>query len=319
MFAGCIFWRIGGAGCCGSGGPFLNTTPLISQLAAKIVEYVRTQDDPHGMRLIERKLAEHLKVSRSPVRSALKVLEDQGFVQTAPTGGFLVSWKGGEIRLPQLDDPVQEDGEVYSKIAVDRLEGRLPDRVTEKELCRLYDLTKGQLAKILRKIHSEGWIERLPGHGWEFLPMLTSMQAYKDSYRFRLTIEPAAILEPTFKLNRAALEACRAQQQQLIDGDIWNVSNPDLFDLNSQLHEAIIECSGNLFFIESLRRIDRIRRLIEYKRSLDRKYAIVRSQEHVQLVDLLLEDKRQLAAAYMSQHLSSVSMMKVATRPHDEF
>lgn len=271
------------------------------------------------MRLIERKLAEHLKVSRSPVRSALKVLEDQGFVQTAPTGGFLVSWKGGEIRLPQLDDPVQEDGEVYSKIAVDRLEGRLPDRVTEKELCRLYDLTKGQLAKILRKIHSEGWIERLPGHGWEFLPMLTSMQAYKDSYRFRLTIEPAAILEPTFKLNRAALEACRAQQQQLIDGDIWNVSNPDLFDLNSQLHEAIIECSGNLFFIESLRRIDRIRRLIEYKRSLDRKYAIVRSQEHVQLVDLLLEDKRQLAAAYMSQHLSSVSMMKVATRPHDEF
>jgi DNA-binding GntR family transcriptional regulator len=292
---------------------------LISQLAAKIVEYVRTQDDPHGMRLIERKLAEHLKVSRSPVRSALKVLEDQGFVQTAPTGGFLVSWKGGEIRLPQLDDPVQEDGEVYSKIAVDRLEGRLPDRVTEKELCRLYDLTKGQLAKILRKIHSEGWIERLPGHGWEFLPMLTSMQAYKDSYRFRLTIEPAAILEPTFKLNRAALEACRAQQQQLIDGDIWNVSNPDLFDLNSQLHEAIIECSGNLFFIESLRRIDRIRRLIEYKRSLDRKYAIVRSQEHVQLVDLLLEDKRQLAAAYMSQHLSSVSMMKVATRPHDEF
>ncbi|MFS2042332.1 MULTISPECIES: GntR family transcriptional regulator [Rhizobium/Agrobacterium group] len=297
----------------------MNTTPLISQLAAKIVEYVRTQDDPHGMRLIERKLAEHLKVSRSPVRSALKVLEDQGFVQTAPTGGFLVSWKGGEIRLPQLDDPVQEDGEVYSKIAVDRLEGRLPDRVTEKELCRLYDLTKGQLAKILRKIHSEGWIERLPGHGWEFLPMLTSMQAYKDSYRFRLTIEPAAILEPTFKLNRAALEACRAQQQQLIDGDIWNVSNPDLFDLNSQLHEAIIECSGNLFFIESLRRIDRIRRLIEYKRSLDRKYAIVRSQEHVQLVDLLLEDKRQLAAAYMSQHLSSVSMMKVATRPHDEF
>lgn len=289
----------------------MNTTPLINQLAARIVDYVRMQDSPHGMRLVERRLADHLKVSRSPVRSALKVLEDQGFVQTAPSGGFLVSWRGEELKLPLLDQPSDEESEVYAKVAFDRLEGRLPDRVTENELCRLYDLTKSQLTKILRRIHSEGWIDRLPGHGWEFLPMLTSMQAYKDSYRFRLTIEPAAILEPTFQLNREALETCRTQQQALIDGEIWSVSNPDLFDMNSQLHEAIIECSQNVFFIESLRRIDRIRRLIEYKRSLDRKYAIIRSREHVNLVDLLLEGKQQEAASYMTQHLSSVSVMKV--------
>lgn len=142
--------------------------------------------------------------------------------------------------------------------------------------------------------------------------MLTSLQAYKDSYRFRLTIEPAAILEPTFELNREALEASRDQQQHLIDGEIWNISNPDLFDLNSQFHETIVECSHNVFFIESLRRIDRIRRLIEYKRSLDRKYAIVRSREHVQLANLLLKGNRQDAAALMTQHLSSVAVMKVA-------
>jgi DNA-binding GntR family transcriptional regulator len=293
-------------------GAVLHTSPLINQLAGQIVDYVKAQDNFVGVRLVERKLAQQLKVSRSPVRSALKVLEDQGFVEIAPSGGFLVATRGGEVHLPPIESQASDEKDIYSRIAFDRLEGRLPDRVTEKELCRLYDLTKAPLAKVLRRIHSEGWIERLPGHGWEFLPMLTSLQAYKDSYRFRLTIEPAAILEPTFELNREALEASRDQQQRLIDGEIWNISNPDLFDLNSQFHEAIVECSRNVFFIESLRRIDRIRRLIEYKRSLDRKYAIVRSREHVQLANLLLEGNRQDAAALMTQHLSSVAIMKVA-------
>lgn len=288
----------------------VNSKPLINQLASQIVDYVRSQDEPHGMRLVERKLAEHLRVSRSPVRGALKILEDKGFVKVAEGGGFYVDWKGGELPGILTETAGDEESEIYFKIASDRLSGALPDRVTENELLRRYGLTRGQLAKILRRITAEGWIDRLPGHGWEFLPMLTGMQSYRDSYRFRLTVEPAAILEPTFQLNEPRLRICRDQQQRLVDGDIWTVSNADLFDLNSSLHEAIIECSNNLFFIESLRRIDRVRRLIEYRQSLDRKYAIIRSREHVHLADLLLAGKRQEASEYMHLHLSSVSAMK---------
>ncbi|MFE2282305.1 hypothetical protein ACFXAE_34760 [Streptomyces sp. NPDC059454] len=55
--------------------------------------------------------------------------------------------------------------------------------------------------------------------------MLTSMESYRDSYRFRLTIEPAAILEPGFVLDRDALESVRAQQQRLVDGEIHTIGN----------------------------------------------------------------------------------------------
>lgn len=131
-------------------------------------------------------------------------------------------------------------------------------------------LTPAQLTRILRRISNEGWIERLPGYGWEFQPMLTELRAYQDSYRLRLTIEPAAILEPTFTLDRAAIDQVRAQQQRLVDGDIWTIGNAELFDLNSGFHEAVMECSNNPFFIDALKRIDRLRRLIEYRRSLAR-------------------------------------------------
>ena len=80
----------------------------------------------------------------------------------------------------------------------------------------------------------EGWIERLPGHGWEFLPVLTSLESYRDSYRFRQLIEPAALLEPRFELNRPVLESRLAEQRWLVEGGIWTVPGAKLFELNSR-------------------------------------------------------------------------------------
>src|SRR3954464_9200778 len=44
-----------------------------------------------GDRLIERELAERLKISRTPIREALFRLESQGFVKTVPRKGVIVA------------------------------------------------------------------------------------------------------------------------------------------------------------------------------------------------------------------------------------
>lgn len=287
-------------------------TALTSQLAAQINELIRADGMESGARLVERKLAEQLRVSRSPIRSALRLLEVQGVVSVAGTGGFVVS--GSAPLETEAIDAAGADEDHYRAIATDRLEGRLGDKVSERDLSRRYGLSRAEVQRILNRIAAEGWIERLPGHGWEFMPMLTSLESYRASYRFRLTIEPAAILEDTFVLNRVGLEECRAHQQALVDGDIWTVSNATLFDINSHLHETIIECSNNSFFVEGLRRIDRLRRLIEYRQSLDRKYAIIRAREHIQLADLLLNDQREAASDFMRLHLRSVSLEKTVPK-----
>ncbi|MET8489654.1 GntR family transcriptional regulator [Streptomyces tendae] len=290
-------------------------TPLTRRTAARIVEHIASSDMPAGARLVERALAEQLKVSRSPVRQALRLLADEGVVAAAERGGYTVALTGPALTeaspLPLPEDATED---VYLRIAADRLDGRLPDRITENALARRYDLPSGQLAHVLRRVAVEGWIERLPGYGWEFQPMLTSMDAYQDSYRFRLTIEPAAILEPGFVLDRDALETVRAQQQRLVDGEIHTIGNAQLYDLNSRFHEAVMACSNNTFFIDSLRRVDRLRRLIEYRRSLQRDRAALRCAEHVRIADLLLAGERTEASAYLREHLSSVSQEKTRRR-----
>lgn len=286
------------------------STPLTQRLAARIAEIIVTDRLAEGARLTERSLAQRLRVSRSPVRAALRHLEAMEVVTSFESGGFVVRNPDPAKLFADADGTTDEDA--YLGIAQDRLEGHVPDRITENELMRRYGLSRAQVTRMLHRIAGEGWIERLPGHGWEFLPMLTSLQSYRDSYRFRLVIEPAAILEENFRLDRPALMRCRDQQQQLVDGEIWTVSNAVLFETNSHLHEVIIGCSQNPFFVESLRRVDRLRRLIEYKRALDRKYAIQRCREHIALVDLLLHDKRNEASAFMRSHLSSVSSEKTS-------
>ena len=194
----------------------------------------------------------------------------------------------------------------------DRLNEELPDRITENELMRRYELTRSELADLLRRMTKEGWIDRLPGYGWEFAPMLTTMKMYEDSYRFRLVIEPAAILETTFELDRAALEASRDHQQRLVDGEILTVSNAELFDLNSHHHEVIIGCSRNAYFIDALHRIDRTRRLLEYRQTLQRDKAIIRCREHVQIANLLLDGDNARASSLMYRHLAIVAVEKTA-------
>ena len=95
-----------------------------------------------------------------------------------------------------------------------------------------------------------------------------------------------------------------------MEGGIKTASDAEIFAWNSGLHETIAACSNNRFFIESIKRVNRLRRLMEYRQKLDRKAAIARCREHIALIDLLLAGKRNRAAAMLRSHLASVGSAK---------
>lgn len=286
-------------------------TALSTQLVGDIQKYIAQQALAPGARLPERSLAEHFRVSRSPIRAALHQMAERDLIARAPEGGYVVSEVAAPPALPPEPSHSDED-EAYLQIARDRLEGLLSDRISEKELMRRYELTKSQLTAVLRRMTHEGWVERLPGHGWAFLETLTSAAAYEQSYRFRVLMEPGAILQPTFKLDRAALLRCREEQQALVDGAVHTVSPAQIFDANTHLHETIAASSGNMFILDSLRRLNRVRRLIEYRKAVDRNQAHRRCVEHLQLIDLLLADQRDTAADFIRLHLRQAALEKAS-------
>lgn len=287
---------------------------LAEQLAAGIEGLIASGDLQPGEALAERALAERFDVSRSPIRQAFKLLEAKAVVTAREDGGYHVASSPPRPALnipqPEAIDAVES---IYLQVAEDRLEKKLPDKVSESDLMRRYGLTKAQLGAILQRIVHEGWIERLPGNGWRFLPILTSPQTYDQGYRFRILIESAALLEPGFKIDETALRKCLAEQQALIDGAVEWASPAQLFDANTRLHETIAGFSGNVFILESLKRINRLRRLMEYRKAVDRDAAARRCREHKVLIELLLNGQREAAADFIRLHLRDAAREKSAS------
>src|SRR6185436_8888200 len=107
----------------------------------------------------------------------------------------------------------------------------------------------------LSRMAHEGWLERLPGHGWAFHQMLDSVKGYEDAYRFRAVVEPAALRQPGYHLPPEAIERLRSQQRDLLENDA-RFTDAEAFEIGSTFHETIVAASGNSFLLDSLRRVN---------------------------------------------------------------
>src|SRR3546814_14351794 len=92
---------------------------LQSQLVADILHRINVQSMPVGARLSERRLAEALRVSRSPVRTALRQLADQALIDPPPDGGFVVGKGALQVKPAALAAESAEE-EIYLRIPQER-------------------------------------------------------------------------------------------------------------------------------------------------------------------------------------------------------
>jgi DNA-binding GntR family transcriptional regulator len=287
----------------------VGTMPADLSIAAQILEFIRHEGLAPGAHLPAQLLADRLRVSRSPVNEALALLHDKGVLHRERNRGFFLAQTVDQppADLAQALGLPEGGGTagVYFQMADDRLRGLLPDEVSEAQLKTRYGLTTGQLQAVLGRIAQEGWIQKKPGYGWEFSTMLTTPDSLLQSYRLRLALEPAALLEPGFKLDRQVLARCRAAEQHLLDGGIETDTADQLHDRGVLFHESLVEASGNAFFIDTIKRVNRVRRLLSYRSMRDRQRYKEHCLQHLELLALLEQDRNEEAATAMRNHLQA--------------
>jgi DNA-binding GntR family transcriptional regulator len=135
--------------------------------------------------------------------------------------------------------------------------------------------------------------------------MLTTPDSLLQSYRLRLALEPAALLEPGYRLDRQVLERCRAAENSLLDGGIKTASADQLHDRGVYFHESLVEASGNAFFIDTVRRVNRVRRLLSYRSMRDRKRYAEHCHQHLEVLRLLEQDRNEEASMALHDHLGN--------------
>ena len=153
-------------------------------------------------------------------------------------------------------------------------------------------------------------MERLPGNGWQFREILTSRENYENAYQFRASIESEAMLLPSFQPDLNAFSQAREEQTEILKGGYKTMSRTRLFGINSQFHEMLVGCSRNDFFLDAIRRVNRLRRLIEYRITVDRARLPRQTREHLRILTLLETNKRQEASKFLRVHILGASAIK---------
>jgi DNA-binding GntR family transcriptional regulator len=290
----------------------VTSSPLTAQIALRIIEMVQTGQMPPGSHLRESAIADEFRVSRSPVRDALQELTELRIVTHYRNRGcFVAAVPDTTLDRARKKLARTDDGAIYREIAAQRLDGKLAEEFTEADFGRQFDLTRAETGRIVDRMAQEGWIERRPGYGWAFVPVLTTATSFDLSYRFRRAIEPAALLEPTFTPDREAFGRCRVEQQALLAGKFQGTDAIELFRFGSRFHEMLAKCSGNPLFYDAVQRVNRLRRLLEYRAMKDTAPFRNEAKEHLDILDLVEAGEMKQASRYMDRHLDKNRKLKL--------
>lgn len=271
----------------------------------KIVTQLKTENAKAGSSLVESSLAQQFEVSRTPMRAVLNHLSEQGVTKSVPYKGFVLQVDAVDIELAAQENQAQERQErLYLRLLMDLFFGELGDSFSENELQQRYDVSRGEVQSVLRLLESDAIFRRSPGYKWQLDGVLNSLERHTESYRCRLIFEPAGLLEPTWQLKQAKLEACRESHIQAIEKP-ESVSASQLFTLSATFHEVLASSSGNRFLLGMMQQQNRMRKATDLV-SMHIQSSVIRScQRRLDIMNLVFEGDNQGASEKLAQLLEN--------------
>jgi DNA-binding GntR family transcriptional regulator len=260
-----------------------------------------------GDRLTELALTARLGISRTPVRAALQFLHQRGLLAHAPHRGYTLQASQAELSRVQRALPQDEASSFYYQLLRDRTAGRIGAQVTERELEQAYGQRATLVREVLVRMLQHGIVRGRRGQRWEFADALDA-DSERESYRFRMVLECAALTEPGFRMDPERLAACRQRQQALIH-HATRRSWLDFFEANAEFHELLAGASGNRFMLKAVQEQNRLRRISDLS-----DYPLVNverlresCQEHLAMLDAVERGRQKEAAQLMRAHLQGAS------------
>lgn len=269
-------------------------------LAKQVLELARARRLRPGDHLAEQTYAMACGVSRTPLRSAYKLLEENGFLTRRQAEGYFLAVDldaDTAVAEQRLDAPL---GSLAETILADRAARRLNDELSVSFLIRRYATTRSAVLNALIILQQDGIIDRIPGQAWSFRPILDTLNAVADSHQFRLILEPAAITAPGFTLDLNKARQVRLQIQEALGG---RITNAGFHKQDTDFHSLIAQGSANRFARDTLLAHHRLRRITQKDLSTPEFRLRQAHEEHLTILDSLERRQFDVAADQMTLHL----------------
>jgi DNA-binding GntR family transcriptional regulator len=207
--------------------------------------------------------------------------------------------------------PQAEEEELAASVLRDRMAGRLGDSISISELMRRYDIGRPAAQKALQQLSESQAIERGPGQSWLFRPSLNSLAALEESLKFRLILEPEALLSPSFNADPQRLALLRSAMQGLLARPVEDFDLQQFRELDISFHELLAQSCGNRFISDALLQHQGLRRLPNLLPSVSVHRLQEALREHLQIIAQIERGQMEIAADLLRLHLR----LSAAQRP----
>lgn len=281
------------------------------ELAQEILNLAHQEKWEAGRHVTEAELCAALGVSRSPVRAALGVLRDWGSVSHRSRRGHFLRFDAEELLGAWRDLPASTEEDLMFRILRARLSGELAATITQVDVAERFGVPRTLAASVLARMTSEGLVERRKGRGWRFLPEFESAASRRRGYEFRLLIEPAALLLPSFEIDRPALDRLHLVHREVLERTDRRLSVPSgIYRIDASFHETLAGFSGNAFVRQSVQTQNRLRRFFEHHGYRNPRRTEDWCGEHLAVIEALRVGRLKEASAALRRHLQNAAAVE---------
>ncbi|MCL5426674.1 GntR family transcriptional regulator [Halomonas sp. NPDC076908] len=182
------------------------------------------------------------------------------------------------------------------------------ERISEKQLCDRFGVSRTPLREALKVLATEGLIELLPNRGARVVRL--TMKNVKDTYDLMAALEGLSGELACQHITDAEISAIR----ELHDTMLEHYRTRDLmpyFQVNRQIHEAILAASNNEILQETYSNLNQRIKRVRYSKKMTERYWSQAVKDHENMMAALEKRDGKLLGQILRDHLCN--KIEVAT------
>lgn len=182
------------------------------------------------------------------------------------------------------------------------------ERISEKQLCEKFGVSRTPLREALKVLAAEGLIELLPNRGARVVRL--TFKKVKDTYDLMAALEGLSGELACQHISDPEIAAIRGLHDTMIE----HYQNRELiayFEVNRQIHESILAASRNEVLQEMYNNLSQRVKRVRYSKKMTQQFWSQAVRDHENMIAALEKRDSQLLGQILRDHLCN--KLEVAT------
>lgn len=174
------------------------------------------------------------------------------------------------------------------------------ERISEKQLCEKFGVSRTPLREALKVLASEGLVELLPNRGARVKQLTYKM--VKDTYDLMGALEGLSGELACQQISDEGIAAiCALHESMLVH--YHNRELPEYFQVNQRIHESLLAASNNDVLLEMYNNLSQRVKRVRYSKKMTDSYWRRAVQDHEEMIAALKQRDSKRLGQVLRDHL----------------